>query len=342
MSRIRKKETDPTKIRLSDHFLLSDFMGCHSVFVKGYRNLLDDFTPSKLAEGRYLCETLLEPLLAEFGPMSVAYGYISPELSRKVVAYQDPDIPSYHRWDKGAAADVCVHSWVKESAPIHLAHWIDEHLGYSRMITYSESPFICLATQLDEGENFRRAFYENRYGGKKGAKPEFVKKSTNAKTRIAHGKSLALEHDWKGAGYPTYHGGGIRQMQHIRVSRYSMVSDFLYSTYAIREGIANAPDIRRYAQAFRAAGRAYDRLLEALDVPRLSIVRGFESFRFNDYPLFSWRDHFAIDFIPPAYMKPSQVAEVALSLGLFDAVGASNQNGVVRVSGRQLDAQAND
>lgn len=335
MRRVRAaKNTDPTKVRLSEHFLLSDFMGCHSVYTKGYRNIFDDPDGTKLEEAKHLCETILEPLLAEYGPLSIAYGYISPELSRKIVSYQDPDIPSYHRWDKGAAADVCVHSWVKEKAPIHLAHWIDENLGYSRMITYSESPYICVASQLSEGDNYRRAFYENRYGGKKGAKPAFIKKSASASTRRKQGEAIELEHDWKGAGYPTYHGGGIRQMQHIRCSRYSMVSDFLYSTYAIREGIANAPDIRKFSHVFRAAGKAYDALLGALDLPRLSIVRGFESFRFNDYPLFSWKDHFAIDFIPPSYLSANDVAQAALRLGKFDSVGVDNTTGTVRVVGR--------
>lgn len=309
-------------------------MGCHSVYTKGYRNILDDPDGAKVREGEYLCETLLEPLLAEHGPLSVAYGYISPALSKQIVTYQDPSMPSYHRWDKGAAADVCVHGWVKDKAPIQLAHWIDESLGYSRMITYSESPYICVASQLSEGEDYRKAFYENRYGGKAGAKPTFIKKSSSAATRRRQGQAIELEHDWKGAGYPTYHGGGVRQMQHIRVSRYSMASDFLYSTYAIREGVANAPDIRKFAEVFRAAGRAYDKLLIALDTPRLSIVRGFESFRFNDYPLFSWKDHFAIDFIPPSYLTANDVADAALSLGLFDSVGVNNPEGVVRVVGR--------
>lgn len=326
---------DPTTVRLSEHFLLSDFLGCHSVFTKGLKNLFVDPDGSKLAEAQHLCETLLEPLLAEYGPLSISYGYISPELSRAIVAYQDPDKPSYHRWDKGAAADVIVHSWVAKEAPIYLAHWIDENLGYSRMITYSESPGICLATQLSEGENYRKAFYENRYCGEKGKKPLYVKKSAIAKTRKAEGANLELPCDWRGAGYPTYHGGGIRQAQHNRISRYAVASDFLYSTHAIRKGIANAPDLRRVGEIFGDAGRAYDALLKALNVPRLSIVRGYESFRFNDYPLFSWKDHFAIDFKPPSYLTANDVADAAMKLmrDHFSAVSVNNESGTIRVVG---------
>lgn len=329
-------QTDPTKIRLSDHFLLSDFMGCNSVYTKGLKNIWNDPTGSKLAEGKYLCENLLEPILNTYGPASVSYGYISPELSRQIVSYQDPDMPSYHRWDKGAAADLCVHAWVRGNAPIFLAHEIDEQFPYSRMITYSESPYICLATQINEGDSPRQAFYENRYVGRKGAKPQYIKKSSNAAARAREAKTLELEHDWRGAGYPTYHGGGIRQLQHMRVSKYSMASDYLYSTHAIKEGLPNVPDLKKYREAFRLAGATYDELIERLDVPRLSIVRGFESFRFNDYPLFSWKENFAIDFIPPAYLTANDVADAAFGLPHINTISVCNQSGIVRLVGKPI------
>lgn len=326
---------DPTTVRLSPHFLLSDFMGCHSVYAKGLKNLFVDPDGSKISEATHLCGELLEPLLSEYGPLSISYGYISPELSRAIVTYQDPDKPSYHRWDKGAAADIVIHSQVRKHAPIVTAHEIDEKYAYSRMITYSESPFICIATQLDEGDSPRKAFYENRFLGQSGAKPLFIKKSATAKGRSAQKAALPLGDDWQGAGYPTYHGGGIKQFQHYRTSRYSVASDFLYSTHAIRKGVANAPDMRRLGAIFSDAGRAYDALLKRLDVPRLSIVRGFESFRFNDYPLFSWKDHFAIDFKPPSYLSANDVAEVALTMlgEHFSAVSVDNQTDTVRVIG---------
>lgn len=326
---------DPTSVRLSEHFLLSDFMGCNSVYTKGYKNLFEDPTGGKLKEARHLCETLLEPLLAEHGPMSISYGYISPALSKLIVSYQDPTKPSYHRWDKGAAADICIHSRLRKVAPANLAHEIDAEFGYSRMITYSESPFICVATQLDEGDTPRRAFYENRYMGVKGGKPLYVKKSATVVGRSREADGLHLTHDWRGAGYPTYHGGGIKQLQHYQTSAYSVASDFLYSTHAIRKGVPNAPDMRRSADVFQRAGAAYDALLKKLDVPRLSIVRGFESFRFNDYPLFSWADTFAIDFKTPTYMTADEAADGAILLlsEHFSSVSVCNTTGNLRVIG---------
>jgi len=324
---------DPTQIRLSPHFLLSDFMGSHSIYSRGLKNVFIDPDGVKLREGKHLCETILEPILDEFGPLSISYGYISPDVSRQTVTYQDPNLPSYHRWDKGAACDIRVHVPLEEMAPVHLAHLIDELLPYSRMITYSESPYICIASQVSERDFPRRAFYENRYTGKEGAKPQFIKKSATAEGRRRQGAEIQLEHDWRGNGYPTYHGGGRRQMQHNPVSRYTVVSDFLYSTHAIANAVPNLPTLARFGKVFHDAGAMYDTLIDKLEIPRLSIVRAFESFRFNDYPKFSWREHFAIDFIPPEYLTASDVAHAATGLPQVCVAAADRETNIATIIG---------
>lgn len=336
VSRRVPRSRAPSSIRLSEHFLLSDFMGCHSVYTRGLKNVLHDPTGGCLAEGMYLCDTLLEPILADFGPFSISYGYISPSLSEAIVGYQDPKQPSYHRWDKGAAADICLHNGIMEKAPVFLAHSIDQNYGYSRLITYSESPFLCISTQISEGDRPRKAFYENRYPGKPKIKPIFVKKSTNAARRVQEGTEIVLVHDWRGAGYPTYHGGGIRQWQHRRASKYTMVSDFLYSDHGVSTGVANVPGPGTSKELFLQAGEAYDTALEVLGVPRLSIVRAFESFRFNDYPVFSWKEYFAFEVVPPSYIPASEVAEAFAESFAVIAVGVDNRTTRVRVLGRTL------
>lgn len=316
---------DPTTVRLSDHFLLSDFMGSHSIYTKGLKNVFFDPSGELLLEGKYLCETLLEPILAHFGPISISYGYISPDVSVATVGYQDPTKPSYHRWDKGAAVDIQVHDWTDQGiAPIVIAHEIDKHFPYSRMITYSESPYICVATQRSEGNRPRRAFYENRYCGIPGAKPQFIRKSAKASVRAA--ENLTLPYGWVGAGYPTYHGGGKMQLQHNLVSKYTVITDFLYSTHAITNGIANAPKgtqlpiLRMYD-----AGSVYDKLLEALDIPRMSIVRAYEVQPEDPDSIFSWENGFAIECIPPRYISVDDVAKAASTLDRVSAVSVSNK-----------------
>lgn len=316
MPRRSQAEVDPRLYRLSPHFVLSDFLGCHSVYARGYANpfVFDDSAGRKIFNAMALCNEALEKILGEFGPLSISYGYISPGLSSHIVKYQDPGKPSHHRWDLGAAADVCVHKWVSGDfpaiidlyapksalgSPIALAHAIDyRDVPYSRLITYSESPYICIAVsdaEVQQGRP-RNAFYENRYTGRPKVKPEYIQLS-NPAARRRHFQQLqeqGLEHDWRGAGYPTYHGGGFRQYQHRRVSKYTMLSDFLFDLQSISNGAKNIPslDNDRVLDAFLAAGTVYDELIERWSIPRMSIVGGYVSHT-NPYfdPDNDWRSN---------------------------------------------------
>lgn len=271
------------------------------MYSRGLANVVefDEFYYKKLDNVKALCEHGLEPILAEFGPLSIGYGYISPQVSKALVKYQDPDKPSHHRFDLGAAADICVHRWVSggfpaimdlyapESAvgsPIGLAHALDYlNIPYSRMITYSESPYLCLAISADEVERGRprEAFYENRYTGRRKVKPDYRQYATQlAKTRaFADLQNNGLAHDWRGAGYPTYHGGGFQQYQHMRVSKYTMVSDWLFDLKSISEGVKNIPSLNldSVQDAFAAAGTVYDWMIDNLLINRMPITAGYVS-----------------------------------------------------------------
>lgn len=309
---------DPRDVWLSSNFRLSDFLGNHSVYAKGFSNPFCASEGSlQLANAQALCEQGLEPLLARYGPMSVAYGYISPEFSRRTVKYQDPDKPSHHRWDLGAAADICVHNWVEggplaepdlgqlfmdsnaRTSPIALAFAIHASGAmYSRLISYSESPYLCLAVSAVEvaRDQPRKALYENRWQGRRGHKPEYIQMpSEAAKSRASSQlQEQGLEHDWRGGGFPSYHGGGIQQYQHIRVSRYTMLIDWLFSLTSISTGAKNVPPMvnEPFLDAVAACGLTFDLLVDALSVRRLSILSGFLCRSHPDFdPDNDWRDH---------------------------------------------------
>lgn len=319
---------DPTKVRLSKNFMLSDFMWSHSICTKGLKNVFFDLTGAVLEEGKYLCGSLLEPILAEYGPISVSYGYISPEVSRLTVTYQDPTKPSYHRWDKGAAADICIHSQIAKGVPpIVTAHEIDEMFGYSRMITYSESPYICVASQKGEGDKPRKAFYENRYQGVRGGRPLFIRKSTNALSRARQKEEIVLPYGWVGDGYPTYHGGGRRQYQHIRVSDYSMLSDYMNCSEYIRRGVKNVVDFEEQAPLFYRVGEVYDTLLEILDVPRLSIARAYNAENDGTLRLADNTKYFALDFIVQEQYDTASLYESVCSIKNVREAGFNEATG---------------
>ena len=318
---------NPLTTRLSEHFLLSDFLGCASIYARGIPNVFDKRSGHdiRLDNGKALCENILEPIIETWGPVSVSYGFISPEASRQIVTYQDPNKPSYHRWDAGAAADILIHDICGKdrndllSSPIYAAHKIDHSLNlpYSRLITYSESPYLCIAARhweieaWKEGGDTRRAFYENRYPGRKGAKPEYINMRSDKAKEAAY-RALKQSHaegkpfPWKGVGYPTYHGGGQRQLHHIRVSKYTMVTDWLFDAESIMSGHRNNPCLNNeeVKHAFCAAGAVYDRLLLETMAPRYSIVQGYiapHNPRLKgENPLFDWRsDRIGFVIVPP-------------------------------------------
>lgn len=327
--------TDASGVRLSEHFLLSDLLGCDSIYRNGFPNVFEDATGRKLKEGRTLCVEALEPLLAH-SRLSVAYGHISHDLSARIVKYQDPAKPSYHRWDAGAACDVVLHERIAaDEPPVVSAFWIDENLPVSRVITYSESPFICVGTRVEEirSGDHRRALYENRYIGER--KPKYISYADTPATRRKQKDDAVKavvtdpEHDWRGAGYPTYHGGGREQLQHIRTSEFTVMTDFLYSDYAVREGFANIPPSRRSYPKFKRAGALYDEILKSVAIRRMSIVRAYESPEWSE-SVHNWTKGIYLVFIPPASVHPDDVAHAASQAsGVFKVL---SRNGRVSVA----------
>lgn len=326
---------DPTKVRVSRHFLLSDFLGCHSVYSRGLPNLLagdDPELPLKWKNAKALCNEFLEPFLEQAGPLSISYGYISPEVSRAIVHYQDPDKPSHHMWNLGAACDIISHEWVnndpeddtEQTAPISLAHAIHRNeYPYSRLISYAESPYLCVAVSAKEvqAHNPRLAFYENRFVGT--TKPEYKSySSSGAKDSAAAALDAnGLPHGWRGRGYPSYHGGGRRQLHHIRTSDYTMLSDFLFDLQSIANGEKNVPNVRDQdlMAMFYAAGDVVDLAIRETGINHFSITKAFVS---HSNPYFEdsndwYSGEGSLILVPPEGVSAAKVQENILVKAMF-------------------------
>lgn len=327
------------------------------MYTKGLANPFefDEFSTLKLDNARTLCQRGLEEILSQFGPISISYGYICSGVSREIVKYQDPDKPSHHQWNLGAACDFIAHRWVSGefptildlyapdstiASPIALAHGIDyQNIPYSRLITYSESPYICLALSHAEvrAQRPRKAFYENRYKGVKGGKPDYRQYATsNARQAALEDlQKNGLPVKWEGAGYPTYHGGGFRQHQHRRVSKYTMLSDWLYDYESVRDGVRNVPSLNKgpVLDAFAAAGLVYDWMIETWEIPRASIVAGYVSHTSQNFaPDNDWRGP-VISFqvaVPEGWDPTESMA--ALAIWAPSGVGFSAEDGFVKAT----------
>lgn len=302
--KLPRRSLDPTKVRLSKYFMLSDFMGCDSVYRNGLCNRIYYSEQAKVAEGIRLAHHL-DKIEEATGLISVSYGFISPALSQCIVTYQNPNMPSFHRWDLGAACDIrpMLIDWTEEPPICTVSTIVEQHKGidYARIITYSESPWICFATSTRPAENSRR-IHEYRYTGVKGAKADWRKwqgKEAALAKAVESGQLVGELGDWVGAGRPTYHGYGREQYQHIQLSEYVNMSDLLYSKRYTHLGIKNRPpeDLTHFYRAAKFLDRLYTSTL-----CRVSIVGAYEAQSAYQNRAKSYKDGFYLELIPPQDM----------------------------------------
>ena len=142
-------------LRLSEHFLLLDFLYGQSTIdcVVQCGDLLADRVASinedweEIAEGRYLCETVLEQVVERHGCVSIGAGLWFKNLPGQGGAHADGP----HKWNRssGAAADIVVHSWIdKDEDPKKFPHSLpSSDIEYHRALTYVGSEFCCLASR---------------------------------------------------------------------------------------------------------------------------------------------------------------------------------------------------
>ena len=246
---------DPFAVRIGDRPLL-DFMYSDSVLRRGMLNCISPREFSDRESQFSAMAAMAGGLHQLLGHHSVTYGYISPAMSRRIVSYMDPGKPSHHRFDLGAAADFVFHRPLseltianyegrREHTSTHLmAETICRFLGpiLSRVITYSESPGICLATSTEQHLLDKDSLYYNVYQGVPGAKPLFLRDSIACPRKYNEVvREQLLEHGACSAqGWPSYHGKGRRQAQHIRLGKYVLLSDLLRTPQALVDGTRNA------------------------------------------------------------------------------------------------------
>ena len=274
-------------------------------------------------------------LSAMFGPTAVTYGYISPDLSRRIVSYMDPNAPSPHRWDFGAAADFVVHAFAsklnakpmqpltrqgnsvlpgeprtlgEDFSPHHLAETVCAllHPMLSRVITYSESAGICMSTSTVTNILRRKNLYFNVYEGQKGAKPRYTRHRIDRPDCAAQKEAepSIRRHGWRGDGAPTYHGRGKKQHHHVRPAPMVLLSEMLHSMPCLLEGEANhapAPSTDEGRKLKAMAAKLSDlRIMHAAAHGKLSSIS-----RLRDDFAGSRRDQYPVR-VPATYM-PSPV-----------------------------------
>jgi hypothetical protein len=136
------------RVRLSPNFFMREFLYSEVAAVEGIRNLPSD-PDLAVTAGRALCEHLLEPLVANFGRVSIRSAYRSPEVNEFGNTHfkncgNTPFNRSRHIWDQrdadgcmGAMATIVLPWLVDRVAACgswtEMAWWIHDHLPYSEL-----------------------------------------------------------------------------------------------------------------------------------------------------------------------------------------------------------------
>ena len=161
-----------TMLRLSKYFLLLDFLYDQSMMDGVVRN--GDCIRKKIAridedsevfsEGRFLCESILDRVVKQHGPVSIAAGLWFKQLPGQRNAHDSTSSGGVHQWrsDTGAAADIVAHSWVnREMSPTtFLKEWVVDN-KWHRARSYRGSEFCCLASRA-RGNDPTRPSYKCR------------------------------------------------------------------------------------------------------------------------------------------------------------------------------------
>ena len=141
------------RIRLSRHFFMRDMLYSEIASVHGMRNVPDDDPELAIEVGKKLCSTLLEPLHATFGHVSIRSAFRSAPVNDRGEKYLNvagtEKNHARHVWDrldddgkKGATASVVIPWFVDylerrpEMSWKAMAWWIHDHLRYSELQFY--------------------------------------------------------------------------------------------------------------------------------------------------------------------------------------------------------------
>lgn len=144
-----------SRIRLSRHFLMRDFLYSATATARGISNIPENPKQVVLA-GRALCSRVLEPMWATFGPLAITFGYqcrqalecCMPVSARKL----GPRSSNPHQWDRGtfgdeiyARVDVLPYA-VEDGAASReeVGRWLMYELDIDLLMQWSRSNVFCI------------------------------------------------------------------------------------------------------------------------------------------------------------------------------------------------------
>lgn len=144
-----------SRVRLSQNFILRDFLFCASSAANGLSNCPEN-KAAVVRAGREICEKLLEPIVAHFGRFAITYGYQSRESMdadlRRRSSETHPHSSSPHHWDRGTFgtgvyARVDILPFCVEDGHVskhEFGHWVMHNLDCDLCMSWTRSNVFCL------------------------------------------------------------------------------------------------------------------------------------------------------------------------------------------------------
>ncbi len=294
-------------------------------------------TTENMDEVRALCAGLLEPIIARYGPISIAAGY--------------SDTGGAHGWTRhrGAAVDVIPHDWVNmEEAPFEMVlDMIRTDVKFERMITYGGSEVICMTHRSAGNRNrvFENRRVEDWRPGDRLIMPRRILHARNSEKAVQFAALVRSGRfrvpnlsEWRRRdGEGIWNCRTTVQPQHIRVGKFFTLLDFMKSEATFRRGLSNIfvggqdghDHIEDTARMFAAV------LDDVVSIcGKISIIRGFETGGCNHFMQsmgrtprgFRWdievEPH--ITFVPPEGVDLQEVASFLTTDGRTISVASAH------------------
>ena len=310
-------------LRLSKNFLLLDVLYDQSTMdcVVHCGEQLSRKVASELVEGsevvmegRYLCKTILDRIVEEHGPVSIAAGLWFQDLPGQREAHYP--VKPIHRWSQkyGAAADVVVHSWVNQNKnPTGFKEALPgSNIEYHRFLSYPGSEFICLASRSQGNNKYargnkewdRRKPYTHSHGAKSKSNCGYDKQlrvaesswceESDTKPEISMVGSVVFGRKPPNGKSPLHHsivevegtvddvsdsGRKVVRPWHVRVSEYFVLLDFCRNEKMFERRMVTVPPLTfRSANTVIKVARMFGEVLDPVKkhLGNISVVRGME------------------------------------------------------------------
>lgn len=146
-----RKLTGWETTRLSKHFILLDFLADHAVYRRSVPLPFDEvWNDGHCALAKGLCNELLEPLIAAYGPISVADAFWPRKVADRWPNDHRGSRHGKHRWEDGeATADIALYSQVdRGKAGSALKEAVDSLSAIDgcrdRVLCYPNTEFLCV------------------------------------------------------------------------------------------------------------------------------------------------------------------------------------------------------